>query len=42
VADKLHVAKPPKPISDMTDEERRAWAEKVYDALVAAEQSTDQ
>lgn len=32
----LHVAAPPMPISQMTDAERRAFAAKVYDGMVAA------
>ena len=32
----IFVARPPKPVSEMTDEERRAYAEKVYKAFAAA------
>lgn len=31
----IKLSKPPKPISEMTDAERRAYAQQVYDAMQA-------
>ncbi len=39
---KVHIAKPPKPVAEMTDEERRAFAELIYEALMSDDGGQDE
>jgi hypothetical protein len=40
--DPIYVTRPPKPVSQMSEEERRQWATEVYDALIEAMQRSDE